>query len=143
VRPCSPTATACGGRGSDRSLLGEVRERAPDWRPTPSLRENVEGEIRAREAEARFRELQRVGIGPEPFAGESIPARGPERDYLVGERSEINGLSYLRDLRPRHSVRELRPGPPIAERSQSAWSFTTALPSVYHMQSATGRLDHE
>ena len=77
--------------------LRKVRERDPDWRPTPSLRENVEGEIRAREAEAqeagaRFRELQRAGIGPGPFAGESIPARGPERDFTAGECREINRI---------------------------------------------------
>jgi hypothetical protein len=46
----------------------------------------------ARDAEARFAELQRVGIGPGRFAGESIPARGPGRDFTTEERREINRI---------------------------------------------------
>jgi hypothetical protein len=65
--------------------ISRVRQRDPNWRPRPSLYETVEGQIRALEAEAaeaqaRASELTRVGIGPGPFACESIPARGPGRD---------------------------------------------------------------
>jgi hypothetical protein len=75
----------------------EVRQLDPNWRPTPSLTETVEGEIlaaeaEAREAEARLQELSRGGIGPGPFAGESIPARGPSRDFTVEERTRINSI---------------------------------------------------
>ena len=52
-----------------RDTLQKVRERDPDWRPTPFLAQTVEGQIRgvereAREAQARLRELQGAGIGP-------------------------------------------------------------------------------
>ena len=80
-----------------RDTLQNVRERDPDWRPTPFLAQTVEGQIRgvegeAREAQARLLELQRAGIGPGRFAAESIPARGPERDFTAGERREINRI---------------------------------------------------
>lgn len=73
----------------------EVRELDPNWHSTPSFAETVEGEIlaaeaEAREAEARLQELATVGIGPGPFAGESLPARGSARDFTAGERREIN-----------------------------------------------------
>jgi hypothetical protein len=72
----------------------------PIWRPTPFLAQGVEGQIRgiegeAREAQARFFELQRAGIGPGRFAGESIPARGPERDFRSEERREINASAGI------------------------------------------------
>jgi hypothetical protein len=75
----------------------EVRQLDPNWRPTPSFTETIEGEILAaeaegREAEARLHELATVGIGPGPFAGESIPARGPNRNFTTDERSEINRI---------------------------------------------------
>jgi len=78
-------------------LISEVRELDPNWRPTPSLTETIEGEIEAAkaeaiEAEARLQELSRIGIGPGPFAGESLPARGPGRDFRVDERREINRI---------------------------------------------------
>jgi hypothetical protein len=76
-----------------------VRELEPNWKPRPSAYESVEGLIRAyegeaREAQARASELARVGIGPGPFAGESIPARGPERDFTAAERREINRIGF-------------------------------------------------
>lgn len=81
--------------------INQVRKLDPNWRPTPSLTETVEGEIlaaeaEAREAEARLQELGRIGIGPGPFAGESIPARGPTRDFRVDERREINRIGSQR-----------------------------------------------
>src|SRR5262249_51186781 len=69
----------------------------PSWRPRPSAYESVEGLIHtynaeAREAEARIAELSRLGIGLGPFAAESIPARGPGRDFTAAERDEINRI---------------------------------------------------
>lgn len=60
-----------------RDAAARVREVDPTWRPEPSLTGSVEGEIaaregEAREAEARLRELARVGIG-----GNGGPALGP------------------------------------------------------------------
>ena len=68
-------------------------EEKDDSRPETS----AEGAIRAneamaRDAEARFAELQRVGIGPGRFAGESIPARGSGRSFTAEERREINRI---------------------------------------------------
>jgi hypothetical protein len=37
----------------------------------------------------------RQGIGEGPFARESIPARGPERNFTDGERREINRIGSL------------------------------------------------
>jgi hypothetical protein len=79
------------------SAIARVREFDPNWRPTPSLKETVEGtisayEAEAREAQARASELAKVGIGPGPFAGESIPARGPERNFTTSEHDEINRI---------------------------------------------------
>jgi hypothetical protein len=76
-----------------------VREYDPNWKPTPTLSESVEGLIRtyeaeAREAEAYLAELARVGIGPGPFAGGSLPARGPGRDFNDFERREGNRYFY-------------------------------------------------
>jgi hypothetical protein len=77
--------------------IARVRELDRNWKPRPSTYETVEGLIRtyeaeAREAEARIAELGRVGIGPGPFAGESIPARGPGRDFSASERRDVNRI---------------------------------------------------
>lgn len=50
------------------AAIARVRERDPNWKPTPSASETVEGAIQAREgevaeAQARLRELNRLGIG--------------------------------------------------------------------------------
>jgi hypothetical protein len=79
------------------AMVSRVHELDPDWHPTPSLASTVEGQIlaaesEAQEAAARIDELACVGIGPGPFAGESIPARGPGRNFAVGERREINRI---------------------------------------------------
>jgi hypothetical protein len=102
-------AITCGRRNETTRLavaearateaINRVREVDPNWRPSPSAYESVEGLIRARDAEAqqaqaRFLELQRHGIGPGPFAGDSIPARGPGRDFTPAERREINRIGY-------------------------------------------------
>ncbi len=80
-----------------RDSIRRLREVEPNWRPRPSAYETVEGLIRshqadARQAEARLAELGRVGIGPGPHAGESIPARGPERDFTAAERRWGNSI---------------------------------------------------
>ncbi len=53
--------------GQAREALRRVRERDPEWKPTPSFTETAEGAIRAREAEAaeasaRLRELLRDAV---------------------------------------------------------------------------------
>ncbi|MGH6737335.1 MAG: hypothetical protein ACRECX_14855 [Methyloceanibacter sp.] len=78
-------------------LRDKVRELDAKWRPTPSFTETVQGEIDAaraeiREADAYLRELSFKGIGPGPFAGESISARGSSRDFRVDERREVNRI---------------------------------------------------
>jgi hypothetical protein len=82
-----------------RDAVRQVQERDPKWRPTPSLFETIEGRIAAaeaitREAKAHLVELMRHGIGPGPFARESIPARGPGRDFTPTERTETNRMGY-------------------------------------------------
>jgi hypothetical protein len=77
--------------------IARVRELDPAWRPSPSAYESAEGLIRAYEADARAAqiragELARMGIGPGPFAGESIPARGPGYNFTPAERREINRI---------------------------------------------------
>src|SRR5262249_37435967 len=79
--------------------IARVRELDRNWRPTPSFYETVEGLIRsyeaeAQEAQARASELARLGIGPGPFACETLPARGPTRDSTAFERAEINRFGY-------------------------------------------------
>ena len=79
------------------SSIARVREINPTWRPTPSAYESVEGLIRAHnaaasEAQARANELARAGIGPGPFARESIEARSPNTDFRAAERQEINRI---------------------------------------------------
>src|SRR5262245_35410444 len=69
-----------------RDLLRQVREREPGWQPQPGVYQTIEGQIRtvraqAREAEERLSELMRKGIGPGPFACESISANVPGRSY--------------------------------------------------------------
>jgi hypothetical protein len=69
----------------------------PNWKPTPGLYETVEGQIanleaQAKEAQNRLSELASFGVAPGPFAGESIPARGPERDFTNDERDKINRI---------------------------------------------------
>ena len=69
----------------------------PTWKPTPSLDTSIEGQIGAyddgvREAKEYLLGRARSSIGPGPFAGQSIPARGPERDFTDQERDEINRI---------------------------------------------------
>jgi len=82
-----------------RDAIRRVQELDPKWRPEPSAYETVEGLIGAyqadaRQAQDRISELQSVGIGPGVFAGESISARGPKRDFTAAERREINSIGF-------------------------------------------------
>jgi hypothetical protein len=78
--------------------IARVRAIDPNWKPRASAYgTGIESEIRrandlAAEAEGRIGELQRAGIGPGRYAEESIPARGPERDFTTAERTEINRI---------------------------------------------------
>lgn len=71
-----------------RQALRQVRDRDPEWKPTPSLTETAEGAIRAREAEAaeasaRLRELLR----------DAVPNTNP--DWGVNRlRKETSTLGY-------------------------------------------------
>lgn len=83
-----------------REVLSRVRELDPRWRPSPSAYTTIEGLIEshradARQAQSRLDELSRVGIGPGPHAGESIPLDGPGRYITVQQRAEINRIGRL------------------------------------------------
>ena len=74
-----------------------VHELDPNWKPTASEYQTVSGLIEsyradARQAQDRIVELSRIGIGPGPFAVESLPARGPERSFTATEHREINRI---------------------------------------------------
>jgi hypothetical protein len=78
-----------------QDALARVRNFDPYWQPTPGLYATVEGKIsdleaKAQEARARLAELATAGIGPGPFAGNSIPARGPGRNFFAAEHAENN-----------------------------------------------------
>src|SRR5262245_3053835 len=80
-----------------RETIRRVQELDPKWQPTPSAYESVEGLIAAyrsdaQQAKERISALQQVGIGPGQFASDSIPARGPDRDFTAAERREINRI---------------------------------------------------
>jgi hypothetical protein len=80
-----------------RDAIQRVRELDRNWRPTPSTYESVEGLIKTyqsdtRQAQDRISELQQVGIGPGQFAKESISARGPDRNFTVEERRQLNEI---------------------------------------------------
>lgn len=77
------------------AAIARVRKVEPSWRPQPSFVETVEGVINtyrleAAEANRRAGELATMGLLPGPYAGESIPARGIERDFRAAERRENN-----------------------------------------------------
>ncbi len=80
-----------------RDAMSQVRVVDPNWTPSQSVYSTAEGYISTLESETveaqdRIRELATLGIGPGPFAGESIPARGPQRDFTNEERDGINQI---------------------------------------------------
>jgi hypothetical protein len=77
--------------------IAKVREFDPSWKPKLGLWESVDGYIlelddHLKQAEARFVELQDQGIAPGRFADESIPARGPDRNFYTWEHAEIDRI---------------------------------------------------
>ena len=96
LTPYESSALYATGLARD-AAVARVHEIEPNWRPRAQIFETARGAIEAnraveREAVERFIELQGAGIGPGPFSGESIPARGPERNFRTGERDEINRI---------------------------------------------------
>jgi portal protein len=80
-----------------QDVISQVQALDPNWKPSPGLYATVEGQIsdleaQAQEAQNRLSELASFGIGAGPFAGESIPARGPERYFTDDERADINEI---------------------------------------------------
>ena len=80
-----------------RQLAEQVRQVDPNWKPAPSAYGTVEGLISSYQADAqqarnRLSELGSVGIGPGPYAGDSIPARGPGWSFTTAEREQINEI---------------------------------------------------
>lgn len=136
--------------GRRRFHCCRVRERDPNWRATPGLAQDAEGAIRAsedmaRQAEARFAELQRAGIGPGRFAAESIPARGPARDFTADERREINRLGREYGCH-NHTCGTpetgTSPGPSASERMEPIWERPTPISALLVLQPPARRLDH-
>jgi hypothetical protein len=81
------------------SAIARLREIEPNWKPTPSAYESVNGLIEkyradAQQAQDRAGELAQKFIGPGSLAGESVAARGPGRDFTAAERREINRIGY-------------------------------------------------
>jgi hypothetical protein len=125
-----------------REAMRRVQELDPKWQPTPSAYESVEGLIAAyradaRQAQGRISELQQMGIGPGIFAGESIPARGPERDFSAAERREINRIGSEKGCHTcgyhssRNAFGKLCDRPPTANCLESVEPFTAPLSSMH------------
>jgi len=121
-----------------REAIRRVQELDPKWQPTPSAYESVEGLIAAyradaRQAHERISELHQMGIGPGPFAGESIPARGPERDFSAAERREINRIGSEKGC---HTCGITNPGTPlenfvIDHQPPTAWNPLSRSQRLY------------
>lgn len=94
------------------AAIAKVQNVLPEWKPTPSLYQTVEGRIAAAraeavQAEAFYRELQSYGIVPGQFARESIPARGPERNFTA---EEIRANNYNGTVSGCHICGTFEPG---------------------------------
>lgn len=77
-----------------QAAIREVQALDPNWKPTPSAYSTVEGYIAASQADTqqardRLSQLRSVGIGPGPFAGESIPAG---ESVTAADRRELNRI---------------------------------------------------
>ena len=96
------------------NAIEKVREHDPEWKPKLGLWEKVDGYIaelndHTAQAEARFAELQDQGIAPGRFAGDSIAARGPERNFSVWEHAEIDRIGRETGC---HTCGTFEPGTP-------------------------------
>lgn len=79
------------------SAMSRIREMNPEWKRPASEYNTPEGLIRAYEADAAAAEMRANELAagralPGPYSGESIPARGPERNFTAAERREINRI---------------------------------------------------
>ncbi|MDJ0514337.1 MAG: hypothetical protein QNJ62_12930 [Methyloceanibacter sp.] len=97
--PATPQqeSTIFGLRVEASRLERQIRNFDPNWRPTPSLVQTIQGEIAATRAEVQQAQnyltgLRERAVGPGPYAKESIPARGPSRNFTETERREINRI---------------------------------------------------
>jgi len=77
-----------------RDVIRQVRDLDPNWKPAPSAYGTVEGLIAAyrsdtEQAQARLSELSRIGVGPGPYAGESIPTG---QSVTTQDRSDLNRI---------------------------------------------------
>ncbi|WP_186420260.1 hypothetical protein [Bosea sp. CS1GBMeth4] len=80
-----------------QAAIRQVQEIDARWKPPASISEGIEGAIATnqaavRQAEARLRELQAMGIGPGAFSADSIPARNSYQRFTPSERDEINRI---------------------------------------------------
>lgn len=99
-----------------KRLIKRVKDLDPTWKPQRSVTDptSANGAIAIRrgeasEAEGRLRELARQGLGPGPFAKESIPARSPSRRFTIDERREINRIGSETNC---HTCGSATPGTP-------------------------------
>jgi hypothetical protein len=79
--------------GRSQAATQKVQTVLPNWRAPESVYSTIDGRIeslraQAESAEAKVLEMQDKGLLPGRYAGESIPARGPDRNYNSQERSD-------------------------------------------------------
>jgi hypothetical protein len=131
-----------------QAAIRRVQELDPRWRPPASMSEGIEGAILSnqaavRQAEARLRQLQGMGIGPGPFAVESIPVRGPGRAN-PREQAEIDRIGSLFGC---HTCGTTNPGSPngrfiLDHQTPSALSSSGAaqrgFPHCWHCSHSQG-----
>jgi hypothetical protein len=129
------------------NAITRVREREPQWRPTPSFAENVEGQIRAYEAEAkearaRLREL--VSLEFSPIIPIERPPTAKERNdfareiarWFVNNRSHvIEGAAWLTELEP--TVRSYLDPPRTLEELARAVSDPKPGYDIHHIVEKT------
>ncbi len=81
------------------AAIARVRERLPNWQPTPSFYETINGAVSANramaaEAESYLRLLQDIGIGPGRYADGYYIVRRPGYNYSVEEININNRNGY-------------------------------------------------
>ena len=123
-----------------QAAIRRVQEIDARWKPPASISEGIEGAIATnqaavRQAETRLRELQGTGIGPGPFAQESIPARSMGRKLQRGTTGDTSNrinlwLSYLRYDPTWHKGGKLRRRSSASKRNSDARWFATAVSAL-------------